>query len=142
MDADILCLFHIFGYSKSRSKLSESTQISIESASGEFLEMFPLELNISSHAYNPRHDVMQAQKLRKELWTTKEYDRDLIPISRGRVVDVSTNLRVVEVSDFDAVKEWLNVLVWVEMNWTDARLAWRPDDWGGVESLRVNADSI
>ena len=53
--------------------------------------------------------------------------------------DVAVQLRVFKVEAVDATSGSMDIKVWLRLSWQDDRLAWNPDDFGGVTSVTVLA---
>ena len=61
----------------------------------------------------------------------KGYARTATPPSDGPL-DVSVQFDLVQISDVDEVQQAFSASVELALTWTDARLAWPPDDWAGT----------
>ena len=71
-----------------------------------------------------------------------DYDRDQAPVVNNQKVVVDTFMVITEVTNFDSVNEALSTMIWLDMSWTDHRIHWRPEDYGGNTQLFMNPDQI
>ena len=62
----------------------------------------------------------------------KGYARTATPPSSAGPLDVSVQFDLVQISDVDEVQQAFSASVELALTWTDARLAWPPDDWAGT----------
>lgn len=56
--------------------------------------------------------------------------------------DVSVNLRVFRLDTVSLADGVLNLRVWMRLAWTDLRLAWDPDDFGGLRQVYFVAADV
>ena len=62
----------------------------------------------------------------------KGYARTATPPSSAGPLDVAVQFDLVQISDVDEVQQAFSASVELALTWTDARLAWPPDDWAGT----------
>ena len=67
------------------------------------------------------------------------YDRfELPPVvdeNPERGVRVNLQLALNQLTSIDVSQQTIEIYAWWRHNWVDPRLAWRPEDWGGVSEL-------
>jgi len=81
----------------------------------------------------------EATRLRRE--TLANYDRIVPPVS-DRIVshsaagtDVYLHIRIFKVMDVEATHGRMQLKVWYRLFWYDERLAWNPEDYGGIQKV-------
>jgi len=69
------------------------------------------------------------------------YDKDVIPIMKdGDGIDVAINPMALYMDMDD--KGILDMKVWLRVMWRDERLAWNPDEYGGIKMIRIPISQI
>uniref|UniRef100_A0A914EF43 Neurotransmitter-gated ion-channel ligand-binding domain-containing protein n=1 Tax=Acrobeloides nanus TaxID=290746 RepID=A0A914EF43_9BILA len=83
--------------------------------------------------------------LEAQLYEDLLYDYNKIP----RPVKNSTDVLMVDVGasliriiDVDEKNQVLTTNIWLEMKWTDSKLAWNPKKYGGITTLHIPSDLI
>ncbi|KAL3107326.1 hypothetical protein niasHT_017409 [Heterodera trifolii] len=71
------------------------------------------------------------------------YNRHRRPAaSPHEAVDVQLRLRLSQIIDVHELDQIMTISVWLKQSWTDRKLAWDPDDYGGVSVLYVPYEMI
>ncbi|CAJ0922790.1 unnamed protein product, partial [Mesorhabditis belari] len=93
-----------------------------------------------------------ASLILKELFITREYEKELAPIfvpmpvnfsnSETKRMRVDLLLSYVRVFNLDAEKQRFNTRLEIEMSWRDPRLVWDKADFGGVDSIVTTAEKL
>ena len=90
--------------------------------------------NVSPEQIYKRQNV---SALRRALMD--DYDRYQLPPvvdeNPERGVKVSLQLALNQLTSIDVSQQTIDLYAWWRHNWIDPRLAWRPEDWGGVAEL-------
>lgn len=60
----------------------------------------------------------------------------------SKVVLVKFGITLAQISDMDEVNQVLTTSVWLEQEWQDERLIWDPNEYNGLETLRMPCDKI
>ncbi|CAJ0585363.1 unnamed protein product, partial [Mesorhabditis spiculigera] len=108
---------------------------------------------ISQKVENPEYKsfLNNSQRLYDALFST--YTKELSPIlTRKEEVPINTSndtrfnvnisLYFVKLVDVTEEEEKFSTLSEIFMTWIDPRLKWNPSDYGGLQELHVNADSV
>ncbi|EDS35712.1 neuronal acetylcholine receptor subunit alpha-4 [Culex quinquefasciatus] len=80
-----------------------------------------------------------ADKLKKDLFVN--YDRTNRPTQHYNVTNVKVGMSVRHI-DIDEVSSIFTVSNWINMEWTDEKLRWNPEDYGDLKIIRTSAESI
>lgn len=80
-------------------------------------------------------------RLRSDLLGNSSHDLLVQPTGRdvdysGTGTDVGMQIRFFKVMNVKAAEGSMKLKVWVRMYWKDARLAWNPEDYGGITSTQ------
>ena len=92
-----------------------------------------LDFNYTYHASRLFNDLMQ------------NYVKQVAPTSVRRVsyssagTDVQMQLRLFKLRTVSTAEGIMELRVWWRLWWTDLRLSWNPDDYGGISSIMVKA---
>uniref|UniRef100_F1LE31 Neuronal acetylcholine receptor subunit alpha-2 n=1 Tax=Ascaris suum TaxID=6253 RepID=F1LE31_ASCSU len=71
------------------------------------------------------------------------YNKNVRPVknaSDALIVKFGANL--CRLIDVDEVNQVLTTSLWLEIQWTDSKLAWNPEDWGGIKKIHIPSDQI
>uniref|UniRef100_A0A8B9EGD2 Cholinergic receptor nicotinic gamma subunit n=1 Tax=Anser cygnoides TaxID=8845 RepID=A0A8B9EGD2_ANSCY len=83
----------------------------------------------------------QEEKLLQDLMTN--YNRHLRPALRGdQVIDVTLKLTLTNLISLNEREETLTTNVWIEMQWSDYRLRWDPENYDNIQLLRVPSTMV
>ncbi|NXP53182.1 ACHG protein, partial [Heliornis fulica] len=83
----------------------------------------------------------QEEKLLQDLMTN--YNRHLRPAVRGdQVIDVTLKLTLTNLISLNEREETLTTNVWIEMQWSDYRLRWDPENYDNIQLLRVPSTMV
>ncbi|KAM6198633.1 acetylcholine receptor subunit gamma [Sarcoramphus papa] len=83
----------------------------------------------------------QEEKLLQDLMTN--YNRHLRPALRGdQIIDVTLKLTLTNLISLNEREETLTTNVWIEMQWSDYRLRWDPEEYDNIQLLRVPSTMV
>ena len=72
-----------------------------------------------------------------------DYNRLIRPVSNfTETLTVRLGLKLSQLIDVDLKNQVMTTNVWVEQEWADYKLAWNPEDYGGVKYLHVPSQDI
>ncbi|CAG0879450.1 unnamed protein product [Cyprideis torosa] len=84
---------------------------------------------------------LQAKRLYDDLLST--YNRLIRPVGNNTdVLTVKMGLKLSQLIDVNLKNQIVTTNVWVEQEWNDYKMAWDPEEYGGVTTLYVPSDSI
>ncbi|XP_068084467.1 acetylcholine receptor subunit alpha-like 1 [Anabrus simplex] len=82
-----------------------------------------------------------AKRLYEDLLSN--YNRLIRPVGNNSDrLTVKMGLRLSQLIDVNLKNQIMTTNVWVEQEWTDYKLKWNPDDYGGVDTLHVPSEHI
>lgn len=55
---------------------------------------------------------------------------------------INIDIKLTGIADVDEKNQVLSTSFWIHQEWNDSSLSWRPEDFGGIESIRVPADMV
>ena len=58
----------------------------------------------------------------------------------NNVIDVKFGLTLVSIVDFNAADETIVLNVYIRQNWLNPMISWKPEDYGGIRKINVQAD--
>ncbi|KAL0974216.1 hypothetical protein UPYG_G00217190 [Umbra pygmaea] len=71
------------------------------------------------------------------------YQRWVRPIQQANdTVTVRFGLKISQLVDVDEKNQLMTTNVWLWQEWTDYKLRWNPEDYGGITSIRVPSETI
>lgn len=85
------------------------------------------------------------KKLKDYLFDEEEsnYDADIIPIEiENKPLEVQGKLQLLELVLFDTANEELDVLMGIELLWSDFRLGWDPKNFGNISKIDVPYENV
>ncbi|KAM9543752.1 acetylcholine receptor subunit gamma isoform 2-T2 [Guaruba guarouba] len=83
----------------------------------------------------------QEEKLLQDLMTN--YNRNLRPALHGdQIIDVTLKLTLTNLISLNEREETLTTNVWIEMQWSDYRLRWDPEEYDNIQLLRVPSTMV
>uniref|UniRef100_A0A8B9F8N3 Cholinergic receptor nicotinic gamma subunit n=1 Tax=Amazona collaria TaxID=241587 RepID=A0A8B9F8N3_9PSIT len=83
----------------------------------------------------------QEEKLLQDLMTN--YNRHLRPALHGdQIIDVTLKLTLTNLISLNEREETLTTNVWIEMQWSDYRLRWDPEEYDNIQLLRVPSTMV
>lgn len=72
-----------------------------------------------------------------------DYNTAARPVyNASKTVTVKFGLTLTQIADMDEVNQVLTTNVWLEQEWIDERLTWNPDDYNGLQVLRIPCQRI
>ncbi|XP_071804967.1 neuronal acetylcholine receptor subunit alpha-10-like isoform X2 [Asterias amurensis] len=81
------------------------------------------------------------QKLYNDLM--KNYNKKVRPVwNASTLIEVKLTLSVIQVVEMDERNQILTTNVWIEQHWYDEKMSWDPDDYGGIEIIRIPATEL
>ncbi|XP_026544102.1 acetylcholine receptor subunit delta [Notechis scutatus] len=87
--------------------------------------------------------VNMEEQLIKLLFTERQYDRNVRPVvSRNDTVKIELGLTLSNLLSLKEADETLTTNAWLEQIWTDYRLQWKKEEYGGVTVLRVRPEMV
>ncbi|KAL6731984.1 hypothetical protein Aduo_002796 [Ancylostoma duodenale] len=73
----------------------------------------------------------------------KDYEKAVRPVrNASHTVTVRLGMTMTNIFDMDERNQVLTINVWLDQEWNDELLRWNPDDFGGIQSLRIPCDLI
>ncbi|XP_063076177.1 neuronal acetylcholine receptor subunit beta-3a [Engraulis encrasicolus] len=73
----------------------------------------------------------------------KGYQKWVRPVLHANdTITVRFGLKISQLVDVDEKNQLMTTNVWLWEEWTDYKLRWNPDDYGGITSIRVPSESI
>ncbi|KAK5975701.1 Nicotinic acetylcholine receptor subunit type D [Trichostrongylus colubriformis] len=109
----------------------------------------PLPLNIS---YSPTVPMPTGNLTQEQRYTDEQrllyhlmqdYEKAVRPVrNASHTVTVRLGMTMTNIFDMDERNQVLTINVWLDQEWNDELLRWNPDDFGGIESLRIPCDLI
>lgn len=110
------------------------------------LGLFVAQTTASQWNYNYTSSVTA---LREHLLVNSGYDKVVVPASnrtRGdhfqSGTDVAMQVRFFKVDFVDSGTGSMQIKIWLRLAWNDDRLAWDPDQWGGIRTIEVNSPEL
>ncbi|ELU01557.1 hypothetical protein CAPTEDRAFT_224098 [Capitella teleta] len=86
-------------------------------------------------------DVNQEATLHKNL--LQNYTKSIRPVGDpSKSLDVKFSIRLIAIDDMNEQTQILSSNLWLSMSWTDANLAWKPEDYGGLSETRIPMQDI
>ena len=94
---------------------------------------------INSGRKAQRYNVFDAERLTDDLFGHESinYDPDILPMVNGERVEVKIEIEMTDIANFDAVNQAIKANFWLRMQWSDPRLVWDPEMYGGVRMLKI-----
>uniref|UniRef100_A0A915CYE9 Uncharacterized protein n=1 Tax=Ditylenchus dipsaci TaxID=166011 RepID=A0A915CYE9_9BILA len=86
------------------------------------------------------HKGFEAQLYEDLLYDYNKIPRPVKNSSDVLMVDVGASL--IRLIDVDEKNQILTTNVWLEMRWTDAKLQWNPEKYGGIKTLHIPSTDI
>ncbi|KAK6022912.1 hypothetical protein OSTOST_11373, partial [Ostertagia ostertagi] len=91
--------------------------------------------------HNGERRYTDEQKLLYHLM--KDYEKSVRPVrNASHTVTVRLGMTMTNIFDMDERNQVLTINVWLDQEWNDELLRWNPDDFGGIQSLRIPCDMI
>ncbi|KAM7537482.1 hypothetical protein Aperf_G00000073625 [Anoplocephala perfoliata] len=85
----------------------------------------------------------EASRLYDVLINQQGYNKNLRPVANvNNTLTVFFGLGLLKLMDLDEVNQILTTNVWVELEWTDYKLVWEPEDFGGVTVLFIPSELL
>ncbi|VDL61889.1 unnamed protein product [Hymenolepis diminuta] len=85
----------------------------------------------------------EASRLYDVLMNQQGYNKILRPVANANdTLTVFFGLGLLQLIDLDEVNQILTTNVWVELEWTDSKLVWEPEDFGGVTALFIPSELL
>ncbi|KAF7216541.1 neuronal acetylcholine receptor subunit non-alpha-3 isoform X1 [Nothobranchius furzeri] len=73
----------------------------------------------------------------------KGYQKWVRPVQHANdTITVRFGLKISQLVDVDEKNQLMTTNVWLWQEWTDTKLKWDPDDYGGITSIRVPSETI
>ncbi|XP_038075477.1 neuronal acetylcholine receptor subunit alpha-10-like [Patiria miniata] len=73
----------------------------------------------------------------------RNYNKKVRPVwNSSTVINVSLALSVVQILEMDERNQILTTNVWIEQHWMDEKMRWDPNDYGGINILRIPATEL
>ncbi|XP_072115557.1 neuronal acetylcholine receptor subunit beta-3-like [Mobula birostris] len=71
------------------------------------------------------------------------YQKWVRPVrNRNDTIKVKFGLEISQLVDVDEKNQLMATNVWLKQEWYDYKLSWNPDDYGGINTIRVPSESI
>ncbi|KAM3869042.1 neuronal acetylcholine receptor subunit alpha-10-like [Diretmus argenteus] len=82
-----------------------------------------------------------AQKLLTDLFSN--YTNALRPVEdTDHVINVTLQITLSQIIDMDERNQILTTYLWIRQVWTDAYLTWRPEDYDGLDTIRIPSSYV
>lgn len=73
----------------------------------------------------------------------QDYERWVRPVEYlNDKIKIKFGLAISQLVDVDEKNQLMTTNVWLKQEWTDVKLRWNPDDYGGIKVIRVPSDSL
>ncbi|MEQ2228533.1 hypothetical protein ILYODFUR_009911, partial [Ilyodon furcidens] len=73
----------------------------------------------------------------------KGYQKWVRPVGHANdTITVRFGLKISQLVDVDEKNQLMTTNVWLWQEWTDVKLKWNPEDYGGITSIRVPSETI
>ncbi|KAF8354284.1 acr-12 [Pristionchus pacificus] len=86
-----------------------------------------------------------AKDLEGQLYEDLLYDYNKIPRpvkNSSDILSVDVGASLIRIIDVDEKNQVLTTNLWLEMKWTDAKLVWDPNKYGGITTLHIPSELI
>uniref|UniRef100_A0A2K5DE39 Cholinergic receptor nicotinic beta 3 subunit n=1 Tax=Aotus nancymaae TaxID=37293 RepID=A0A2K5DE39_AOTNA len=71
------------------------------------------------------------------------YQKWVRPVLQSNdTIKVYFGLKISQLVDVDEKNQLMTTNVWLKQEWTDHKLRWNPDDYGGIHSIKVPSESL
>lgn len=70
-----------------------------------------------------------------------DYDPILRPSNSKASNSIHVGMTLINI-DLDENRGVLTSHAWLKMNWSDSKLQWKPEDYNGIDHLRIGADEV
>ncbi|KAM5177275.1 neuronal acetylcholine receptor subunit alpha-5 isoform 1-T1 [Callospermophilus lateralis] len=92
---------------------------------------------LSEPSFVARHE----DSLFKDLF--QDYERWVRPVEYlNDKIKIKFGLAISQLVDVDEKNQLMTTNVWLKQEWTDVKLRWNPDDYGGIKVIRVPSDFL
>ncbi|KAM5318260.1 neuronal acetylcholine receptor subunit alpha-10 [Glossophaga mutica] len=82
-----------------------------------------------------------AYKLFRDLFSN--YTSALRPVAdTDQALNVTLEVTLSQIIDMDERNQVLTLYLWIRQEWTDAHLRWDPDDYGGLDAIRIPSSLV
>ncbi|CAK6442362.1 unnamed protein product [Pipistrellus nathusii] len=73
----------------------------------------------------------------------QDYERWVRPVERlSDRISITFGLAISQLVDVDEKNQLMTTNVWLKQEWRDMKLRWNPEDYGGIQAIRVPSDSL
>ncbi|XP_064425797.1 neuronal acetylcholine receptor subunit alpha-5 isoform X2 [Mirounga angustirostris] len=73
----------------------------------------------------------------------QDYERWVRPVEHlNDKIKIKFGLAISQLVDVDEKNQLMTTNVWLKQEWTDVKLRWHPEDYGGIKVIRVPSDSL
>ncbi|XP_072023690.1 neuronal acetylcholine receptor subunit alpha-9-like isoform X1 [Amphiura filiformis] len=87
--------------------------------------------------------LSETHRLINDLFEENGYNPYVRPVyNHTTIIDVQMLLFVAQVLEMDERRQTLTTNLWITFEWYDEFLRWDPEDYGGVESIKVKSDEV
>ena len=118
-------------------------QISIAVSCSSIIEQPPVErdLGVGQTRYIMAEANQDSNRLYEDLMMS--YNRFVRPVQNDSdTLVVKLGLKLSQLIDVNLRYQMMTTIVWMEQEWTDYKLKWDPDEYGGITKLHVPAEDI
>ncbi|XP_023965053.1 neuronal acetylcholine receptor subunit beta-3 isoform X2 [Malaclemys terrapin pileata] len=71
------------------------------------------------------------------------YQKWVRPVENSNdTIKVLFGLKISQLVDVDEKNQLMTTNVWLKQEWTDHKLCWNPEDYGGITAIRVPSESL
>ncbi|GAU92428.1 hypothetical protein RvY_04510 [Ramazzottius varieornatus] len=76
-------------------------------------------------------------------WLMKDYNKLVRPVERdAESLNVSLGIKLTQLIDVDEVNQVVMTNIWLKQQWSDYRMKWDPDEYGGMTSIQIPSDRL
>ncbi|XP_054168624.1 uncharacterized protein LOC128965870 [Oppia nitens] len=140
----ISCLFSVFLCLRQRSLETSSKLTSLSTPPSLTYDMRTYaKRQHPSHVQMSKHDLTQIKRLRKELLSSRSYDKWSRPVKQHQTPTwLQMSISVTHLTDLDISRHVLIAEAWIRLVWIDEHLTWNPNDYQGLNELHFDCNEL
>uniref|UniRef100_M3ZTU4 Cholinergic receptor nicotinic beta 3 subunit a n=1 Tax=Xiphophorus maculatus TaxID=8083 RepID=M3ZTU4_XIPMA len=104
-----------------------------------------LIVDVCAGAWGLQEDFVSLAEMEDSLLRNlfKGYQKWVRPVGHANdTITVRFGLKISQLVDVDEKNQLMTTNVWLWQEWTDVKLRWNPEDYGGITSIRVPSETI
>ncbi|XP_064609290.1 neuronal acetylcholine receptor subunit beta-3-like [Liolophura sinensis] len=87
--------------------------------------------------------IPDEQRLLNEIFTSNHYDESVRPVfNSSENVQVTFGFTLIQIMDMEEKNQVLVTNAWLEHEWMDERISWKPDNFSGLRVMRIPAKKL